>query len=163
MVLVFSVGTRMRPTRRVMFSICTLRSRVSRTLFSLLEATRRTNQFIPSARSGSSGRSTSPRSLGRPSSGPAPPAAGGPPDGPPEGAAEAGGSCLSLITVFPTRVSAGRRAPPRSVQDADQPEERGEGVVHGEQARRNDDRRADHHVGRGDDVAPGGPVHLLHL
>ena len=46
-VRVFSVGTMMRPMRCVSSSISTLRCRVSRTPFSLLEATRSTNQSMP--------------------------------------------------------------------------------------------------------------------
>jgi hypothetical protein len=53
-VLVFSVGTMMRPTKPSMPSICTLRSRVWRTERSLLLATRSTNQFMPSRNIGRS-------------------------------------------------------------------------------------------------------------
>src|SRR5262245_55434943 len=48
----------MRPTRRLMFSICTLRRSVCWTLDSLLLATRSTNQFIPSRTTGSPGMMT---------------------------------------------------------------------------------------------------------
>src|SRR5690554_5598018 len=54
MVFSFSVGTRMRLTRCSKPSILILRRRVCRTESSLLEATRRTNQFMPGETRGSS-------------------------------------------------------------------------------------------------------------